>query len=116
MHSTIEMILLTLSLLQILEVDRDFRATFAALPAHLHPDLAYLDPHGTPTTVVHVYERLFMGFTFYNRLMRLHRGWLARGYTDTRYRYSTETCIASARAYMALVRQARAVSFPGLKW
>ena len=50
-----------------------------------------------------------MGITLHNRLLRLHRAYMSRGYIDTRYTYSTKACLSSAYELLSLVRQCRVV-------
>ena len=50
-----------------------------------------------------------MGITLHNRLLRLHRAYMTRGYTDPTYAYSTRTCHDSAYQLLELVSQSRAV-------
>lgn len=48
-----------------------------------------------------------MGITLHNRLMRLHRAYMSRGYEESQYRYSTDCCIESAFALLDLADQSR---------
>jgi hypothetical protein len=104
----------------IISLDRAYRAAYDDLPIALRPDVAHISNatfSSSPTQPKsRLFERLFMGLTLHNRLMRLHRPYLARGYVDSRYAYSTEQCLSAARSYIALIRHAREVAFPGLRW
>lgn len=113
---------------RILELDRAYRNVYDSLPGFLNPDLAHLHVHSGPTasdpsnshtsaaqSPSRTFERIFVGFTFHNRLMRLHRPYMARGYKDPRYRFSTDTAITASRACLNLAKQGQATGFPGLK-
>lgn len=104
----------TPSYAKILEIDRAFRAAYNDLPTFLNPDRAHLAPSSS-SEPARIYERLFMGITLHNRIMRLHRPYMARGYDDPAYRFSTDAAVAAARALFELVRQGRLCGFPGLK-
>ncbi|WVR03307.1 hypothetical protein IAU60_000298 [Kwoniella sp. DSM 27419] len=92
----------------IMALDAKFRRAYDALPLRLRPDLPQafeLSYAGSQRYLVE--QRIFMGVTLHNRLMRLHRAYMVRGYDDpgSRYAYSTRVCIESAYALLDLVKQ-----------
>lgn len=92
----------------IMQLDQRFRSVYEALPVCLRPDLPQpfdLDMIGTKRYLVE--QRVFMGITLHNRLMRLHRAYMSRGYDEPQYRYSTDCCIESAFALLDLAAQSR---------
>jgi hypothetical protein len=92
----------------IMQLDQRFRAAYQSLPACLRPDLPQpfdLDMIGNKRYLVE--QRVFMGITLHNRLMRLHRAYMSRGYDEPQYRYSTDCCIESAFALLDLAGQSR---------
>ncbi|WVQ80975.1 hypothetical protein IAT38_003082 [Cryptococcus sp. DSM 104549] len=90
----------------IMDLDHQFRQVYDSLPAPFRPDLPQpfeLSFAGSKRYLVE--QRIFMGVTLHNRLMRLHRAYMVRGYDDPRYEYSTRVCLDSAYALLELVRQ-----------
>ncbi|KAE8542970.1 hypothetical protein D1P53_000457 [Cryptococcus gattii VGV] len=90
----------------IMELDRQFRQVYDSLPAAFRPDLPQpfeLSYAGSKRYLVE--QRIFMGITLHNRIMRLHRAYMVRGYDDSKYEYSTRVCLESAYALLDLVRQ-----------
>ncbi|KAL0244075.1 hypothetical protein I308_105338 [Cryptococcus tetragattii IND107] len=90
----------------IMELDRQFRQVYDSLPAAFRPDLPQpfeLSYAGSKRYLVE--QRIFMGITLHNRIMRLHRAYMVRGYDDPKYEYSTRVCLESAYALLDLVRQ-----------
>jgi hypothetical protein len=61
------------------------------------------------------WQRLFLGFTIHNRTMRLHRAYLARGYTEERYRESKNATLQAAVSLLQLLEEAKRIAFP-LQW
>lgn len=85
----------------ILDLDRQYRETYSLLPAALRPDVP--QPF-SPTYSEHLaYQRVFTGITLQNRIVRLHRAFMLRGYTNDRYKYSTDACLQSAHTLLELV-------------
>lgn len=79
---------------------------YEKLPASLRPDLPHpfeYTPTGSKRHLVE--QRIFMGVTLHNRILRLHRAYMSRGYDDERYSYSTRACLDSAYALLDLVLQ-----------
>ncbi|OXG73201.1 hypothetical protein C348_06163 [Cryptococcus neoformans Gb118] len=90
----------------IMELDLQFRQVYDSLPAPFRPDLPQpfeLSYAGSKRYLVE--QRIFMGITLHNRIMRLHRAYMVRGYEDPKYEYSTRVCLESAYALLDLVRQ-----------
>nr|XP_019047818.1 hypothetical protein I302_04436 [Kwoniella bestiolae CBS 10118]OCF26748.1 hypothetical protein I302_04436 [Kwoniella bestiolae CBS 10118] len=90
----------------IMALDRQFRSVYDTLPVPLRPDLPQpfeLSFAGSRRYLVE--QRIFMGITLHNRIMRLHRSYMVRGYDDLRYAYSTKVCLESAYATLELVKQ-----------
>lgn len=57
-----------------------------------------------------------MGITLHNRIIRLHRPFLTRGYTELDYYHSVTATISSAKALLQLIAEGQRVDFPGLSW
>ncbi|WRT63476.1 uncharacterized protein IL334_000381 [Kwoniella shivajii] len=90
----------------IMSLDKRFRQVYENLPIQLRPDLTQafeLSFAGSKRYLVE--QRIFMGITLHNRIMRLHRSYMVRGYDDPRYSYSTKVCLESAYALLDLVKQ-----------
>ncbi|WVO23708.1 uncharacterized protein IAS62_005063 [Cryptococcus decagattii] len=90
----------------IMELDGQFRQVYDSLPAAFRPDLPQpfeLSYAGSKRYLVE--QRIFMGITLHNRIMRLHRVYMVRGYDDPKYEYNTRVCLESAYALLDLVRQ-----------
>lgn len=62
------------------------------------------------------WQRLFLSITLHNRILRLHRSYLTRAYTNASYQASRKSALTSARRLLHLMEQGRAMAFPGLKW
>ena len=62
------------------------------------------------------WQQLFMAITFHNRIMRLHRPFLTRGYTHAEYRHSVTATVSSAKALLRLAAEGKPMTFPGLRW
>lgn len=93
-----------------MHLDHRFRSVYQALPTCLRPDLPQtfdLDMIGNKRYLVE--QRVFMGITLHNRLMRLHRAYMSTGYEEPQFRYSTDCCIESAFALLDLAGQSRQV-------
>jgi hypothetical protein len=56
-----------------------------------------------PKRLVQYYEKVMLHLAIHSRMLRLHRPWLSRGYTDERFAYSKEQCIRAARASLRLM-------------
>lgn len=91
----------------ILELDKALRATYEGIPAPLRQDLPQPLTLRQATTGYLAQQRLFVGITLHNRLMRLHRAYMVNGYTDELYAYSTQVCVESAYALLDLVALSR---------
>nr|XP_031863734.1 uncharacterized protein CI109_000986 [Kwoniella shandongensis]KAA5530806.1 hypothetical protein CI109_000986 [Kwoniella shandongensis] len=90
----------------IMDLDGRFRQVYQGLPTQLRPDLPQpFDISFAGSRRYLVEQRIFMGITLHNRVMRLHRAYMVRGYDDPRYAYSTKVCLESAYALLDLVRQ-----------
>ena len=94
----------------VMVLDARFRQTHTSLPGYLRYDIARpFDPLSTTSKRYLHEQRLFMGITLHNRLLRLHRAYMARGYADPTYAHSTKTCLESAGLILDLVSQSRAI-------
>jgi hypothetical protein len=62
------------------------------------------------------WQRLFLEITLHNRIMRLHRPYLTRAYTDHRFKASRGATLHSARKLLRLAEDGQKIGFPGLKW
>ncbi|WVQ76504.1 hypothetical protein IAR50_006173 [Cryptococcus sp. DSM 104548] len=94
----------------IMSLDRQFRQVYASLPAPLRPDLPQpFELSHTGSKRYLLPQRIFSGITLHNRIMRLHRAYMVRGYEDERYEYSTRACLESAYALLDLVRQEKGI-------
>jgi hypothetical protein len=92
----------------ILRLDAQFRQVFNNLPNCLRHDLPQpiqFDAAGTPRYLFE--QRVFMGITLHNRLLRLHRAYMAKGYCEPEFRYSTDCCISSAMTLLDLAGQCK---------
>lgn len=92
----------------ILRLDAQFRQVFQSLPTCLRHDIPQAIEFGAAGTRRYlITQRIFMGITLHNRLLRLHRGYMARGYCEADYRYSTDCCISSAMILLDLAEQCK---------
>lgn len=92
----------------ILDLDRKFRQVHHGLPSCLRYDIDQpfdIDVVGQRRYLFE--QRVFMGITLHNRLIRLHRAFMSRGYHDARYQYSIDCCVVSATALLELAQQCR---------
>ena len=91
-------------------LDARFRHVFNGLPLQLRYDKpqSFAILHATSQRYI-VIQRVFMGITLNNRLLRLHRAYMSRGYDDEDYAYSTETCLEAAYQVLDLVRQSKTI-------
>ncbi|TKY86582.1 hypothetical protein EX895_004731 [Sporisorium graminicola] len=62
------------------------------------------------------WQRLFLGITLHNRILRLHRPFLTRAYTNPAFSTSKISALASARHLLSLADHGRKIAFPGLRW
>ena len=90
----------------ILALDRSFRDAYAATPAGLRPDLPQPVTLQNSTAFIEQ-QRLFQGIALHNRLIRLHRAYMLKGYKDQMYAYSTTVCVESSYALLDLVSLSR---------
>lgn len=82
------------------------RKTMLELPSFFQPsaeDRVPPSPGSDPASMVQYYEKTTLNLGLHSRMMRLHRPWLSRGYTDERFSYSKEQCIRAARAGLRLM-------------
>ena len=55
------------------------------LPSFYQPDQTQRGPAtGDPGNQVQFYERIMLNLAVHSRVLRLHRPWLTKGYTDER--------------------------------
>lgn len=83
----------------IVELDKGYRSIADALPPDLRHD--YEAPIGESLAVT--WKRSMVTQTIFNRMMRLHRPFMTRGYKEAKYRYSTDSALEAAR--MVLLTQ-----------
>lgn len=62
------------------------------------------------------WQRLFLGFTVHNRVLRLHRPFMSHGYSNPEMIHSRQATIESALACLSLAEEGRDINFPGLRW
>ncbi|EMC98962.1 hypothetical protein BAUCODRAFT_129229 [Baudoinia panamericana UAMH 10762] len=62
------------------------------------------------------WQRLFLAFTVHNRVLRLHRPFMARGYSDTSMLHSRRATVGSAAACLELGEHGAQIEFPGMRW
>ena len=94
----------------ILALEKETCRCYEALPQYFqHNYAANLGPQMR-------WQQLFMAITFHNRIMRLHRPFLTRGYTHAEYRHSVTATVSSAKALLRLAAEGKPMSFPGLRW
>lgn len=96
----------------ILSLDAETRRCFEGLPAFLK----YRSRDAAHNTREVQWQQLFLSITLHNRLMRLHRPFLTRGYTDPVYRFSVDTTVSSAKSLLGLIGEGQKLNFPGLRW
>lgn len=76
------------------------------LPSFFQPspeDRVPPSPSSNAASMVQYYEKTTLNLSLHSRMMRLHRPWLSRGYSDERFSYSKEQCIRAARAGLRLM-------------
>ncbi|PWN88752.1 hypothetical protein FA10DRAFT_303681 [Acaromyces ingoldii] len=126
----------------VLALEDELQAQYRALPAYLRPEAA--DEEGRDEAVTRHgngngngehddddgdddgrqqqlrWQRLFMGITLHNRIMRIYRPMLGHAYNNDddggRQRAAKRALVTSAKALMRLVARARQIGFPGLRW
>lgn len=124
----------TLTYAAVLKLEQENWDHFYALPDFFRldkPDATRDDPHPllgwghgntshwNPSRIFRQqiqWQRLFMGITLHNRILRLHRPFLTRAYTDPTYHASKQSALASARQLLWLAQEGRRLAFPGLRW
>lgn len=94
----------------ILSLEQETRRLHKRLPSYLQCNEQKL-----PTTPLQ-WQALLLDITLHNRIMRLHRSFMVRGYTDPTYQHSTDVTLSSAKKLLELVSQGRLGNFPGLRW
>lgn len=94
----------------ILSLEQETRGLHKRLPSYLQ-----FSKQKCPTTPLQ-WQALFLDITLHNRIMRLHRSFMVRGYTDPTYQHSTDVTLSSAKELLELVSQGRLGNFPGLRW
>lgn len=105
------------SIQQICQLDSAYREAYESLPPYLRQEIPQqMETHPSQTHRDLVWQRAFINLTMRNRIMRLHRGFMSRGYSDPEYLFSRVTCLESAKAYITLVLELQVLGFPGLKW
>ncbi|SCV71971.1 BQ2448_4665 [Microbotryum intermedium] len=82
-----------LSYSSVLDLDRSYREIIDSFPTRYLP--SYVAPFGEPLTTL--WSRSMALQTINSRLVRLHRPFMYRGYTDSKYRISTDNAIVGAR-------------------
>ncbi|KAH8921811.1 hypothetical protein BT69DRAFT_296154 [Atractiella rhizophila] len=98
----------------VMEIDGDYRAILQANPKELHED--YVPPPGHKEDAISQGQRLLSSELIHNRLVRLHRPFLIRGYSDTRFKSSTVACLTSARRALSLQRKMRDSGSAFVSW
>ena len=88
----------------ILNLDGELRRAMMDLPPFYQPDQMQRGPtSANPEDQVQFYERIMLNLAVHSRVLRLHRPWLWRGYTDESFAYSKEQCIRAARASLRMM-------------
>ncbi|SCZ88574.1 BZ3500_MvSof-1268-A1-R1_Chr2-1g04500 [Microbotryum saponariae] len=85
-----------LSYSSVLDLDRSYREIIDSFPTRYLP--SYVAPFGEPLTTL--WSRSMALQTINSRLVRLHRPFMYRGYTDSKYRISTDNAIVGARTVL----------------
>jgi hypothetical protein len=87
-------------------VDGELRKSMMELPDFFQPDPSGGDAppadHNS-RQMVEYYEKIMLNLAIHSRMLRLHRPWMSRGYTDERYQYSKEQAIRAARASLRMM-------------
>ncbi|BGO91559.1 hypothetical protein NBRC10512_003219 [Rhodotorula toruloides] len=81
----------------ILAIDGNYRAILDSLPVQLRED--YIPPLGEPLT--NLWRRNMAIQSVHSRILRVHRPFMAKGWTVEKYRRSTTTAISAARSILA---------------
>ncbi|KAA1472180.1 hypothetical protein DENSPDRAFT_930103 [Dentipellis sp. KUC8613] len=80
----------------VLALDQTYWVIYDSCATLLRPD--YVPPPGEPQHWK--WSRALLSSGTHNRLLRLHRPFMSRGYTNPKFSHSTRACIASARAIL----------------
>ncbi|KAH8921813.1 hypothetical protein BT69DRAFT_296121 [Atractiella rhizophila] len=99
---------------QVMEIDRDYRVILQSHPREMQED--YVLPQGCTEEPMVREHRLLSCELVHNRLVRLHRPFLIRGYSDTRFKSSTVACLNSARRALSLQRKMRDSGSAFVSW
>lgn len=124
----------TLTYEAVLQLEQENRNHFHALPHFLRLD----KPEGDDGDASHLlgwgrghtklwnparvyrqqiqWQRLFLGITLHNRILRLHRPYLTRAFTNPAFQASKRSAQTSARHVLSLADHGRKIAFPGLRW
>ncbi|BGP32255.1 hypothetical protein JCM10296v2_004036 [Rhodotorula toruloides] len=81
----------------ILAIDGNYRAILDSLPVQLREN--YIPPLGEPLT--NLWRRNMAIQRVHSRILRVHRPFMAKGWTVEKYRRSTTTAISAARSILA---------------
>ncbi|KAK5126947.1 hypothetical protein LTR85_008305 [Meristemomyces frigidus] len=110
-----------LSYTAIINLERLLWTTYDELPEYFKwrksPDSMIPIPASQYVDRDHLeWQRVFLGFTVHNRVLRLHRPFMARGYIEESMAHSRQATIDSALACLDLADHGQRIGFPGLRW
>ncbi|KAK8845281.1 hypothetical protein IAR55_005994 [Kwoniella newhampshirensis] len=91
----------------IMRLDARLVALRDSLPSHFRDDIEAQRLASVLKMPQIISESMSIRMIAANRLLRLHRPYLIGGYTDSRYRQSTDQCVKSARTILALYESMR---------
>lgn len=103
----------------VLSVDGELRKAMMELPAFFQPDLNGQDKpplSSDPKKRIVYYENTLLTLACHSRMLRLHRPWMSRGYSDERFAYSREQAIRAARASLRLMSDSNGIAALLEKW
>lgn len=105
-------------------MDAEHRQAMMELPLFFQPNSSdrpgtaapRAPPSQDPKTLVQYYEKIMLNLAIHSRMLRLHRPWLSKGYTDERFAYSKEQCIRAARASLRMMSDTHGTAAFLEKW
>ncbi|KAH8922565.1 hypothetical protein BT69DRAFT_1282146 [Atractiella rhizophila] len=99
---------------QVVEIDQEYQMVLRGRPKQLQPD--YVPPEGEKEDSRLKVQRALGSEQIYNRIVRLHRPFFIRGYTDPKFEPSTTACLCAARMVLAMQRRLRGESSMLASW
>lgn len=98
---------------KVLALEDETRRLYQNLPSYLkYSD----DTPANDSPLQMQWQSLFMAVTMHNRIMRLHRPFMVRGYREETYLHSTRATLDAAMELIRLIDIGYKIGFPGLQW